>query len=275
MSVFSIYMETLQISDERLDIAVRAAEEAGSAALSVKHTTTQERKHNNTIVTEADREAERIVRTILESESSYPILGEEQGGDVEDEDSYWVVDPIDGTTNFSYTQPIYGTAVAFVEDGEPAVGAFYMPEFDYLFYAVRGEGAYRNQEPLSVTNQTALDQSYFTVSGKGTENFYNGLAQMSPWAQELGCAVAGEGWVASGWCDVGVFGALAPWDMAVGVVLIREAGGVIKTVNDGKTEWDEIQGGKVIFGPEDLVETVRDNLSSDIVEAILESEYNY
>jgi len=268
-------MDNLQISDERLDIAVQAAEEAGAAAQSVKHTTKQERKQNNTIVTEADREAERIVREVIQSNSQHPILGEEQGGDVTDEDAYWVVDPIDGTTNFSYTQPIYGTAVAFVEDNEPVVGVFYMPEFDYLFYAVHGEGAYRNNEKISVTEMTNPEDAYFTVSGKGTETFYNSLGQMSPWTQEISCAVASESWVASGWCDIGVFGALAPWDIAVGVVLIREAGGVLKSVRNGATEWDELKNGKIIFGPEELVDAVSANLSEETIEAILNSEYHY
>jgi fructose-1,6-bisphosphatase/inositol monophosphatase family enzyme len=121
-------MENIQISDERLDIAVMAAERAGDAASSVKNTTTQERKGNDTIVTEADKESEEIVREVLNENSTYPILGEEQGGDVKNEDTYWVVDPIDGTKNFSYQQPIYGNGVALVEDNEPVIGVFYMPD---------------------------------------------------------------------------------------------------------------------------------------------------
>lgn len=268
-------MENLQISDERLDIAVKAAERAGNAARSVKHTTTQERKANDTIVTEADREAETIVREILTEESGLPILGEEHGGEVGEADSYWVVDPIDGTNNFSYEQPIYGSAVALVEENEPVLGVFYMPELDYLFYAVNGEGAYRNDEQLEVTEMEEFGQASVTISGKGREDFYDGLTDVNSWVQILGCAVACESWVASGWSDCAVFGALAPWDMAVGVVLIREAGGVMRTVDGGDEDWESLKEGRVVMGNESIVNRVRSQLPRESVQAILDSTYDY
>lgn len=268
-------MEDLQITDDRLNIAVTAAEKAGDAALSVKHTTTQERKANDTIVTEADKEAETIVREVLTENSAYPILGEEQGGSVEQEDTYWVVDPIDGTHNFSYEQPIYGTAVALVENNEPTVGVFYMPELDYLFYAVDGEGAYRNTEQLSVTQDTAIENVQFALSGLGTKEFYDGVSNVSRWIQQLGSAVAAEGWIASGWTDVGILGALAPWDMAVGVILVRESGGVMKHIDTHSEQWNDLSDGKVILGSEPLVDSVLNTLSEETKQHILYSNYDY
>lgn len=268
-------MESLQINDERLDIAVHAAEEAGSAAESVKHTTPQERKGNGTVVTEADREAERIVRRILTEETEYPILGEEQGGDVTNADTYWVVDPIDGTKNFSYQQPFYGTAVALVEDNTPTVGVLYVPELEYLFYAVAGEGAYRNTEQLTVTNETNPSNAYIMLSGKGRTRFQPSVSTLNDWNQQIGSAVMGEGWVASGWCDVAVYGALAPWDMAVGYILIQEAGGVMKTVANGDEEWDAVSDGRVVFGPESLVDATLEELPDEARTVIKNSTYDY
>lgn len=269
-------METLQIDDPRLELAVRAAKQAGSRAKSVKLTTPQERKSNNTIVTEADREAETIVRDVLQAESDYPILGEEHGGDITNNDTYWVVDPIDGTRNFSYEQPFYGNAVALVEDGEPSVGVWNMPELDYLFYAVSGCGAYRGTEQLHVTDETDVSASYPTLSGKGRTQLYPIITAMTTeGAQQVGSAVMAESWVASGWCDVGVFGALAPWDMAVGVVLVREAGGVMKTVADGAATWDAVSNGRVVFGNEELVDTIRNNFTTDHIQTVEQTEYDW
>lgn len=268
-------METLQIEDEQLELAVHAAEKAGNAAASVKHTTPQEQKGNGTVVTEADREAEQIVRDTLSEDSDIPLLGEEQGGNVEDESSYWVIDPIDGTKNFSYQQPLYGTAVALVEDNAVTVGVFYMPDMDYLFYAVEGKGAYRNTEPLSVTTERDVSDAYIMFSGKGRTEIQPSVSNLNNWNQQLGCAVMGEGWVASGWCDVAVYGALAPWDMAVGKILIEEAGGVMKTVADEDSEWDAVSDGRVVFGNEQIVDSMLEHLPDEARSAVAESNYNY
>lgn len=266
-------MEHIEIDDDRLELAVKAAERAGASAESVKHTTSKELKDNNMIVTEADKEAEHIVREILSEESSLPILGEEHGGDVSEEDSYWVVDPIDGTTNFSHGQPIYGSAVGLVEDNEPVVGVVYMPEFDYLFYAVDGEGAYRNHDEIEIADATIDERLYTSLSGVGTKKFYDGVGEVSYWIQELHSAVASECWVASSWSDLGVFGALAPWDMAAGTVIVREAGGVLQNVETGEEDWDALKDGRVVFGKRELVEDFREELSEETIENILSTVY--
>jgi myo-inositol-1(or 4)-monophosphatase len=268
-------MSDLQISDPRLELAVRAAKEAGERAASVKTTTSSERKGNDSIVTAADREAESIVREHLRDGSDHPIFGEEYGGDIADEDTYWVVDPIDGTRNFSYEQPFYGCAVALVAADEPTVGVWYMPELDYLFYAVAGRGAYRGDERLSVSDERDLARSYPIVTGKGRERIYPAVARLTEGAQQVGSAVMTESWVASGWSDVGVLTALAPWDMAAGVVLVREAGGVLKTVADGETDWAAVSEGRVVVGAEPLVDAVRAEFSPDEVETVLNTEYDW
>lgn len=184
------------IDDEMLDIAVKSVKKAGYKAESIKYSAEYMRKENDSIVTTADKNAQKIIRSILKENSNYTILGEEQGGNVEKESNYWVVDPIDGTRNFSCKQPIYGSAVA------------------------------------------------------------------------------SEGWVASGWCDVGVFGALAPWDMAVGVLLVRESNGIFKSIS-GESNWDSLKNGKVIFGNQILVDKTIKSFSNDAIETIKNTNYNY
>jgi fructose-1,6-bisphosphatase/inositol monophosphatase family enzyme len=145
----------------------------------------------------------------------------------------------------------------------------------HLFYAVDGKGAYRNTEPLSVTDKEDLGTSYYMLSGKGRTRIQSYVAELNDWNQQISSAIAGEGWVASGWCDIGVFGALAPWDMAVGVVLIREAGGVMKEATSRSEKWEDIQEGRVVFGNEEIVDSTIDALSKNALITIKNTTYNY
>lgn len=270
-------MGELRIQNEYLEMAVRAAREAGNMASSVKQTTEQELKSNNTVVTEADHKAENIVRNILLANTDYSILGEEQGGSIENEDTYWVIDPIDGTKNFSYQQPFYGTAVSLVKNNKPEIGVFYMPELEYLFYAVEGNGAYRNAQKISVTKNSNISDSYIVFSGKGREKIQPSVSEkLNQWNQQFGSAIMGQAWVASGWSDIGIYGSLAPWDMAVGKILIQESGGIMKSVENNSKKWDDVSDGKAIFGNKELVNsTINRNLPEEAENAILNSEYNY
>jgi len=268
-------MTNLQIEDARLETAVVAAKRAGQRASSVKHTTNTDEKGNGTIVTEADREAESTIRDELKNSYEYPILGEEFGGDIENTDTYWVVDPIDGTRNFANKQPLYGTAIALVEDGEPTVGVFYMPELDNLFYAVDGKGAYRNQTKITVSEETDFSNAYYTISGIGRTKLHPHVSQLNRWIQQLGCALMSESWIASGWADVGVFGAFGPWDVAVGVILIREADGVVKTISSHSTDWEEIKDGRIVLGNEELVDSVLTQLPNEVEKIVNNATYEY
>lgn len=265
----------VEIDDSRLDVAVRAAVSAGDKAASIKHSAAQERKSNGSIVTEADREAEKIVRQNLNEFYSYPILGEEEGGDVDMADTYWVVDPIDGTRNFANQQPLYGTAVALVEDNEPVVGVFYMPDLEYLFYAVEGDGAYRNGTKIQVSEETSVSDAYYTISGIGRTELHSNVSKLNRWVQQVGCALMSESWIASGWSDVGVFGAFAPWDVAVGVILIREADGVVKRISDQSEDWDDIKEGRVVLGNETLVDSVLESLPNETEDIVENATYDY
>jgi myo-inositol-1(or 4)-monophosphatase len=150
-----------------------------------------------------------------------------------------------------------------------------MPDIDYVFYAVDGKGAYRNNERLTVTEKTELDTSYYMLSGKGRTQIQPYVSELNEWNQQIGSAIAGEGWVASGWCDLGVFGALAPWDMAVGVVLLREAGGVMKEVTTHSEKWSEIKEGRVVFGNNVIVEKTLNSFSKNALATIENTKYDY
>lgn len=265
----------LCIQDSRLQFLVESAVEAGDLAESLKTNASQERKANGTIVTEADQKAEDSIRDAINSFSDYHIVGEEDGGEITDADTYWVIDPIDGTRNFSYQQPFYGTAIAFVEDNEPTAGVFYMPELDNVFYACEDKGAYRNRTKLSVTDKKTISDSYVILSGKGRTEIQPGVSELTKQNQQLGSAVMGEGWISSGWADVGVYGALAPWDMAVGQILVKEAGGVMKEISTTNQMWDSVAEGKVVFGNESIVDEFISQLPDYSIQAALDAVYEY
>lgn len=267
-------MDNVCINDYDLKLAIRAAKNAGKTAKSMKQAARSNMKSNDSIVTEADEKAERIIRQILEEHSDHQILGEEQGGDIDD-DTYWVVDPIDGTFNYSYQNPLYGTAIGLVEDNEVTVGTFYMPEFEYSFYAVENNGAYRNQYELNLTGKTSVDKPLLGITGKGKEDIRQYMTSFSSRIPQYGSAVLLESWTASGWVDGGVVGALAPWDMVVGQILIREAGGVIKQVSSQKTTWDAVKHGRVVIGDEEIVDSVIDSFSEQAIKTIEDATYNY
>jgi myo-inositol-1(or 4)-monophosphatase len=265
----------LQIRDARLETAVAAARRAGDAASAVKETTTRERKSDGHIVTAADREAETICREVLTERSDAAILGEEFGGDIDDSDTHWIVDPIDGTKNFSRQQPLYGTAVALVEGETPTVGCFYMPDLDYLFYAVEGQGAYRDETRIEVGSHTAVETAYYTISGIGRTKLHPHVATLNRWIQQTGCALVSESWIASGWVDVGVFGAFAPWDVATGVVLVREAGGVVKAIADESEDWADLREGRCVLGNERIVDSVLDQLPAEVEQIVSDATNDY
>lgn len=269
-------MDTLRIQSDRIEIATKAARKGGEIASELKNSAEQDVKDNGTIVTEADRKAEHKIREFLSNETPYNILGEEHGGTITDEHTYWVIDPIDGTNNYSYKQPFYGTAVALVEQNEPTVGVFHMPELGYTFYAQKDRGAYCNTKQLSIANTQQISDAYIMFSGVGRGKIQPSVsAELNEWNQQLGSAVMGESWVASGWSDVGVYGALAPWDVAVGYILINESGGIMQTIQNGEKDWDAVSEGRVIFGNKRLVNSMYDEFPQEAKRAALNATYKY
>lgn len=262
----------LEISDGRLEVAVEAAVAGGDLAASKQKTAEVSIKSDSTVVTEADRAAEESIRRILGEAFSYPVVGEEYGGAPAD-DTYWVVDPIDGTNNFSSQQPLFGTAIGLVSEGEVEVGVIYMPRLEYLFYAVSGCGAYLNGDQISVREGRSPSESKFVTSGWKSDEYQSGVTEVTRWVQRFGCAVMTLSWVAAGWSDCGFMGGLAPWDMVAGVVLVREAGGVVRDIKTGSESWSEVKSGGCAFGDAEVVSEVIEVVDADTLEGFASAEY--
>lgn len=228
-----------------LTTAIRAAEAAGTVLL--EHAKTGFRidyKAATNLVTDADRGAEeRIVQTILAAHPSHRILAEERGKDGATDSPYcWIIDPLDGTTNFAHGFPFYSVSIGLEYEGECIVGVVLDPMRRELFTGARGQGAYLNGERLRVSTIETLDQSLL-VTGfaynirETTNNNLDHFSRISLRAQGVrrtGSAALDLSYVAAGRFDGYWEVKLSPWDMAAGIVILREAGGTVSGFSKGR-----------------------------------------
>jgi myo-inositol-1(or 4)-monophosphatase len=200
-----------------------------------------EEKPGAGLVSEADRESERIIKSVLSAhlpEASF--LGEESGLSESQKSSLtWIVDPLDGTHNFVSGFPIYCTSIALVENGEPVVGVVDVPELQQVFSTVRNQGAFLNGRRLKVTGKPMKHSLLGTGFSYQAGNELNSQVEIFRrfMHQSLGVRRPGAAALDLCWVASGAFGGfwergLKPWDLAAGWLMIREAGGVV-TEYDG------------------------------------------
>ncbi|MEP9367879.1 inositol monophosphatase family protein [Xanthobacter sp. VNH20] len=210
-------------------------------------------------VSAADRKAEEILFTELSrSRPGFSFLMEERGR-VEGTDpaNEWVIDPLDGTTNFLHGIPLFAISVALVRNGAPFAGVIFNPVTDELFVAEKGQGAYLNDRRLRVAGRRKLAESVVCCGlphmGRGDHARFNReLAKVQTQVAGLrrtGSAALDLAWVAAGRFDAFWERNLSAWDMAAGILLVREAGGYVSDLDGG----DQIlEKGDVIAGNEDM-----------------------
>jgi myo-inositol-1(or 4)-monophosphatase len=219
-------------------------------------------------VSQADRKAEDIVFAELsKARPGYSFLMEERGV-VEGDDGQhrWIVDPLDGTTNFLHGIPLFAISIALERQGQIVAGVVYNPAMDELYTAERGGGAFMNDRRLRVAGRTKLID---TVIGCGVPHLGRGqhgnflielrnvMAEVSG-VRRLGSASLDLAYVAAGRMDGFWETGLSAWDVAAGILLIREAGGFISDFAGGQNMLD---GGSIVAGNETiqraLLKTVR------------------
>ncbi len=239
-----------------LNIAVRAARSAGDLILRSSDSIGQlrvDQKGKNDYASEVDRMAEREIISIIRA--AYPdhaILAEESG-EHQGNEFVWVIDPLDGTTNFLHGFPQYAVSIALKHKGRLEVGVIYDPLRDELFTAKRGGGAMLNNRRLRVTQPLSLKGALLGTGFpfktdlhlKAYTNMFSALTMECAGIRRAGSAALDLAYVAAGRLDgfweIGVM----EWDMAAGVLLIKEAGGVVTdfSFNDGY-----LQSGNLIAG---------------------------
>ncbi|MET0576061.1 MAG: inositol monophosphatase family protein [Mesorhizobium sp.] len=208
-------------------------------------------------VSQADRKAEEIIHAELSrARPGYAFLMEERGA-VEGEDGQhrWIVDPLDGTTNFLHGLPMFGISIALERQGQIVAGVIYNPAMDELYTAERGGGAFLNDRRLRVAGRSKLSDCVIGTGiphlGQGHHGNYlielrHVMAETSG-VRRIGAAALDLAYVAAGRLDGFWEDSLSPWDMAAGMLLIREAGGFVSDKAGGQ---DMFENGSIVAGNE-------------------------
>ncbi|MEE9317725.1 MAG: inositol monophosphatase family protein [Rhodospirillales bacterium] len=202
------------------------------------------KKGTGDFVSAADRKAEEtLVAELTKARPGYGFLLEE-GGAIEGSDTSnrWIIDPLDGTTNLLHGIPHFSISIALERDGELNAGVIYEPVWDQMFIAEKGQGAYLNDRRLRVSARRALEESLFATgipfASKDEHDRFlkqlKAIMAVSSGVRRFGSAALDLAYVAAGryegFWEIG----LHPWDMAAGIVLIREAGGFVTDLSGGK-----------------------------------------
>ena len=229
--------------NDRVQTALRSAQLGSQAAVTEFRTELEvETKANkNDLVSNADRAAQRSILNYITTE--FPddtIVAEEndQDSSIAGSEPVWVVDPIDGTTNFVRGLPLWSTTVAVVRDGKPIAGVTVLPAISDEYVATPTD-TYRKEEPVMVTNTGDTDQFLVGILGSGSTDEVAGYASLSCACIEefgdirrLGCTTAALAFVSSGVLDAAITGTpKSPWDVIAGAHMIRCAGGTVTTLD--------------------------------------------
>ena len=236
-------MTTLPLSrsgKEALDVAVAAARKAGDI---LKAHFQEERqvqyKGRANIVTDVDLRVEDSLKSLLQSEyPDHSILSEESEPISGDSGYAWILDPLDGTNNYSFGIPFFSTVIALTKGEDVMLGIVYDPLRDELFSAQKGKGAFLNNHPISVSKKTTvqdsligLDLGYVDEKGKRVLDFITGLWPNMYAFRIMGSSALGMAYAACGRLDLYFHLLIYPWELACGQLLVTEAGGVA-------TDWE-------------------------------------
>ncbi|HMN51398.1 MAG TPA: inositol monophosphatase family protein [Xanthobacteraceae bacterium] len=243
-------------------VMAAAARKAGRALVrdfnEVEHLQVSVKGPGN-FVSAADKRAEQII--FNELSKARPDFGfvMEESGEVKGKDAShtFIIDPLDGTTNFLHGIPLFAVSIGLVKDGVPVAGVIYNPIMDELYAAERGKGAFFNDRRIRVAARRTLADSVITCGiphqGRGDlARFRREIERMQPEVAGLrrtGAASIDLAWVASGRFDGFWERDLSPWDMAAGIVILQEAGGFVTDLDGGP---DMLTKGHIVIANPDL-----------------------
>ncbi|MFG5778129.1 inositol monophosphatase family protein [Comamonas sp. J-3] len=224
-----------------LNMAIKAARAAGAiinrAALDVEAVRVSTKQVND-FVTEVDQQAEQaIIETLLTAYPGHGILAEESGNEYgnRNSDHIWIIDPLDGTTNFIHGFPVYCVSIALAVNGRVEQAVVYDPTRNDLFTATRGRGAFLNERRIRVSKRTMLRDTLITTGFpfRPGDNFKQYMAMLGDVMQRTsgvrrpGAAALDLAYVAAGFSDGFFETGLSIWDVAAGSLLVTEAGGLV------------------------------------------------
>ncbi len=242
-----------------LNVAIKAARAAGAiinrAALDVESVRVAQKQVND-FVTEVDQAAERIIiETLLGAYPDHGILGEESGKEFgnKNSDFVWIIDPLDGTTNFIHGFPVYAVSIALSVKGKIEHAVVYDPTRNDLFTATRGRGAFLNERRIRVSKRTQLKDCLVSTGFpfRPGDNFraymrmFAEITQRTAGVRRPGAASLDLAYVAAGFTDGFFESGLSIWDVAAGSLIITEAGGLVGNFTG---ESDFLEQGECLAG---------------------------
>ncbi len=250
------------VASANLNVMMKTARRAGRALLKdfmeVENLQVST-KGPGDFVSRADRNAEYMIKeALMEARPTYGFLGEE-GTSIEGEDPTrrWIVDPLDGTTNYLHGMPHWAVSIALEHKGQIVIGVIYDPVKDELFFAEKGEGAWMNEKRLRVSGRTRMIESVFATglpfAGRADlPESLQDLARILPTCagvRRWGVASLDLAYVAAGRYDGFWERRLKSWDMAAGLIIVREAGGIVEPLNPAGNIFED---GEVICAAEPI-----------------------
>jgi myo-inositol-1(or 4)-monophosphatase len=222
-----------------LNTAVKAARKAGAlihrASFDLDKLTVRRKRHND-FVSEVDHAAEEAILAVLrEAYPDHGVLAEESGAHDAKAEYLWVVDPLDGTTNFLHGFPQYCVSIGLLHKGVAQQAVVFDPTKNELFTATRGAGAFLNDRRIRVSRTDKLDDALIGTGFPSREmghvdeylRMFRAVTHGCAGIRRPGAAALDLAWVAAGRLDAFWEMGLSPWDMAAGALLVREAGGLV------------------------------------------------
>ena len=211
-----------------LNIMIKAAEKASKSVIrdfGEVEKLQVSKKGPHDFVTKTDKNVEKIlIEELSKIKKNYSFLSEEIGKiENKDKDNIWIIDPIDGTTNFLHGIPHFAICIALKSKKEVVSGLIFDPIKDEMFYAEKNKGAYLNNQRLRVSKKNLLDECLFSSNHEGVK-FSDFNMRYS------GCAALDLAYVASGRLDGFFQNKINIWDIAAGVLLVEEAGGIVNNL---------------------------------------------
>ena len=184
-------------------------------------------------VTNADTKAEKIIiEELSKARKNYSILSEEDGSKVgKDKNNIWIIDPIDGTTNYLHGVPHFAISIALKSNNEIISGVIYDPIKDEMFYAEKNNGAYYNNQRIRVSKKKKLEDCLFATGGNISEK---NKTNTNIIIRRSGSAALDMAYVAAGRFDGYFQKNLNIWDIAAGIIIVKEAGGIINEIDLSK-----------------------------------------
>lgn len=254
------------MSRAALNTACSAARKAGGLILQYRRRLESipvEKKARHDYVSEVDRNSEElIVEEIKRRYRDHAFLGEESGRSGADSENVWIIDPLDGTSNYLHGIPHYAVSIALAVSGRLTVGVIYDPLRDEMFTAVRGEGAFLNQTRIRVSNRGSFDGAVVATALPFRKRrllpaYMGMLGDVFEKVEDIrraGTASLDLAYTACGRVDAYFELGLKPWDLAAGALLVLEAGGVVSDITGGEKYLDT---GHVIAAPYKLMTPLR------------------